>query len=244
MTPAQFDQCPLPVLGFGPGWLVTEKPSGMSTHNDPEHDLCALLKHYLRENDQAACSVALDTNYGLHPVHRLDRETSGLVLLSCRRDVSAGLAQQFTHGQVTKTYLALAHGSVPPTDDWAPWQWPLTPKASGRRNPRGSGRKTPCRTLYRCLERSRHYSLLECRLVTGRTHQVRRHAALAGHPLVGDRRYGSLRACRYLEKHHRFKRLGLHAVSLKFRPPEFEVPHTFKSARLPMALAQLLDDDM
>ena len=239
--PRKFDDCPLPIVGSGPGWLVAEKPSGMSVHNDPGKDLCSQLNHYLQSNPTTAKAIAYDVAYGLNPVHRLDKETSGVILLSCRRDVFDRLSRQFTQGKVAKRYLALVHGSVEPTEEWRQWQWPLTPKAAGRRNPKGRGRRRPCQTDYRLVQQSRHYSLIECRLGTGRTHQIRRHAVLAGHPLTGDRRYGSLRACRYLEKHFNFTRLGLHAVSLSVQPPEFEAPQSYVSKGLPIEIQHLID---
>jgi RluA family pseudouridine synthase len=243
MTRTPSEAIPLPIIGSGLGWLVAEKPSGMSIHNDPGIDLCSLLNNYFQSNPSAAKSIAYDVPYGLNPVHRLDKETSGVILLSCRRDVFDYLSQQFVQGKVTKRYLALVHGSVAATVDWGLWQWPLTPKAGGRRNPQGQGRRSPCQTQYRLLEQSDHYSLIECRLITGRTHQIRRHAVLAGHPLVGDPRYGSLRACRYLEKHHQFMRLGLHAAALTIQPPDGASPQRFTSERLPVEMERLLHHD-
>lgn len=244
MTTRSFDLSPLPIIGSGRGWLVADKPSGMSIHNDPGSDLCALLNHYFQSSPAAADAIAYDTAYGLHPVHRLDKETSGVILLACRRDVFDRLSRQFVAGHVTKGYLALVHGAVAAGDDWRLWRWPLTPKAAGRRNPKGQGRRSPCQTGYRLVRTTPHYSLIQCRLDTGRTHQIRRHAVLAGHPLVGDRRYGSMRACRYLETHHQFRRLGLHAVALAFLPPEMDTPREFTSERLPAEVEQLIHADL
>lgn len=76
----------------------------------------------------------------------------------------------------------------------------------------------PYITEYRVLEHSRRYSLIEARPLTGRRHQIRRHAKLAGHPIVGDRRYGSRRAWSVLQRNG-FHRMALHAASLTFTPP-------------------------
>lgn len=244
MRSAKLDLCNPPIVDNGPGWLISNKPSGMSVHNDPGADVCTLLNRFLQSNPKAAGTVAYDNGYGLHPVHRLDRETSGIILLSCRKDVFDHLARQFVDSTVTKEYAALVHGSVPLTGGWRSWDWPLTPKAAGRRHPQGQGRRKPCKTQYCVKIQSRHYSLLECRLPTGRTHQIRRHAALAGHPLVGDKRYGSLRACRYLEAHRRFKRLGLHAAALTIRLPGEEGHRRFATGDLPYVLRQLIEQDI
>lgn len=243
MTPKHFALCPVPVIAGGPGWLVANKPGGMSIHNDPGADLCARLNQFIKSNPAAGQSIAYDTSYGLHPVHRLDKETSGVILLSCRRDVFDQLSRQFVQDMVEKRYQALVHGSIATTDDWGLWQWPLTPKATGRRNPQGRGRRRPCQTYYRLVHHTRHYSLIECRLATGRTHQIRRHAVLAGHPLVGDRRYGSPRACRYLKKHCQFTRLGLHAAALTIQPPNYDAPEKFSSELLPTEIERLIDLD-
>jgi RluA family pseudouridine synthase len=244
MMDGEFDQCDPPVIAWGPGWLVASKPSGISVHNDPGADLCTVLEQYLKTHPAAAGSAGYDAAYGLHPVHRLDKATSGVILLSCRRDVFDALSKQIAGHAVTKEYLALVHGEVAMADDWQLWAWPLTAKAGGRRNPQGKGRRRPCQTKFRVETRSRHYSLLRCRLLTGRTHQIRRHAALAGHPLVGDKRYGSLRACRYLETHFRFARLGLHAAALTIWLPGRNSPERFEATGLPTALRRLIEQDI
>jgi RluA family pseudouridine synthase len=242
MSATFFTNSPESVIGWGRGWLVMNKHSGMSIHNDPGKDLCSVLNRFLQTHPEEAQAVAFDAGYGIHPVHRLDKETSGVILLSCRRDVFDSLSRQFAQGTVIKHYLALVHGHAAAKGSDC-WQWALTPKAAGRRNPKGSGRRIPCRTHVRLLRHSKHYSLIACQLDTGRTHQIRRHAALAGHPLVGDRRYGSLRACRHLEKHHDFKRLALHAAGLSFQPPGDSESRLFEVPVLPWEIRHLLDAD-
>jgi len=74
---------PFVVIAHGPGWMVVEKPSGVTIHNDPGQDLRSRLTNYLQTKD----IIGLDPQFGLHAVHRLDRETSGLVLLAGRQDV-------------------------------------------------------------------------------------------------------------------------------------------------------------
>lgn len=244
MKGSPFHTSPLPVIDSGSGWMVVEKPSGMSVHNAPGKDVCARLNQYVQSLSAAADAIAYDRAYGLNPVHRLDKETSGVMLLSCRREVFDQLARQFARGLVIKRYLALVHGSIEASDKWRLWQWPLTPKAAGRRNPKGKGRRSPCQTRYRLVLMRRHYSLIECRLGTGRTHQIRRHAVLAGHPVTGDKRYGSVRACRFLENNFNFTRLGLHAASLTIQPPDEHAPRCYASERLPAEIQRLLDSDL
>jgi 23S rRNA-/tRNA-specific pseudouridylate synthase len=233
----------LPIIGCGPGWLVAEKPAGMSVHNDPHHDLCGVLSAHLQSDKSLSRTLSFDPEYGLHPVHRLDKETSGVILLACQREVFHHFSLQFSQGEVRKRYLALVHGMVPQTEEWGLWHWPLNPKAAGRRNIRGLGKLSPSITRYHSEQCSAHYTLLACQPLTGRTHQIRRHAALSGHPIVGDLRYGSRRACRYVAEHHGFTRLALHADGLSVIPPESTDLQTFESAGLPAVIKNLIECD-
>mgnify|MGYP001824925226 FL=1 len=229
------------MIAHGPGWMLVEKPSGITIHNDPGRDLSSQLAGYLQTYDM----MGLDPQFGLHAVHRLDRETSGLVLLAGRHDVFEFLSEQFAEGLVQKKYLAVVHGTVPitPGDQWQQWTQPLARKAGGRSHIQGKGKRVACTTRFRALRHSRHYTLLICILVTGRMHQIRRHAALAGHPILGDLRYGSKRACRYLAEKYQFTRLALHASSLSVRTPEAPRPRRFESFQFPPELQRLIDED-
>jgi 23S rRNA-/tRNA-specific pseudouridylate synthase len=119
----------------------------------------------------------------------------------------------------------------------------LTADAAGRNDPMGKGKRMPCITRWRILDYSRHYTLIDCEPLTGRKHQIRRHAKLAGHPVVGDRRYGSARSLAYLRQHRGFNRLGLHAHALTLRLPGESRTTTFHSGGLPQAMRQLLEMD-
>jgi RluA family pseudouridine synthase len=243
LTGALNNPPPVPIIACGSGWLVAEKPAGMSVHNDPDHDLCALLNAHLQLDKGLARELCFDPAFGLHAVHRLDKETSGVILLACRREAFQDFSLQFSQGEVAKHYLALVHGTICQTGDSGLWQWPLTPKAGGRATPQGRGKHSPSRTRYRVRQISRHYTLLDCHPLTGRTHQIRRHAALAGHPVVGDQRYGSPRACRYVAQHHNFSRLALHAYSLSLTPPGSSGCVDFQSAGIPDEITALIESD-
>lgn len=226
--------------------MAVDKPAGISVHNLPGSDLCSLLTRFVNESGKARL-LQMDVDFKLHAVHRLDKETSGVVLLAGQRSVFRFLSQQFAHGEVAKLYLAAVHGSLSissdhnDSDGWERWQWPLTARAAGRRNPRGSGQRQAAITLFRVLLHNTRYSLIQCRPLTGRTHQIRRHAVLAGHGIVGDRRYGSMRAVRYLQQHLNFSRLGLHAAELIFRPSAGEEPIRINSRGLPREMDQLME---
>jgi hypothetical protein len=93
------------------------------------------------------------------------------------------------------------------------------------------------------LAHSLHYSLIECEPLTGRKHQIRRHAKLAGNPVAGDRRYGSVRSLSYLRRHLDFNRLGLHAHALTLTLPGDDYPTRFQSGGLPDPMRLLLEKD-
>ena len=231
------------VVAGGPNWLVVDKPCGTSIHNDPGKDVCAVVMAALEAGKLAAMGIDATS---IHAVHRLDRDTSGLVLLAGDSQTRAFFSKQFSDRIVRKDYLALVHGQLtddPAQPDHGEWNWPLTATAGGRKHPMGKGQRVPCATRWRLLAHSRHYSLVQCMPLTGRKHQIRRHAKLAGHPVVGDRRYGSTRALTYLKTHCGFNRLALHAHRLRLRLPRDEAPTIFESAGLPEAMQRLLESD-
>ena len=240
MTP-QDPQPPITVIGSGPRWLVVEKPCGISIHNDPGRDLCSLVLAALHSGRLIGPAPDIAA---LHAAHRLDKDTSGLVLLAGDTETLAFFGRQFTDKTVGKRYLALVHGRIEAkAPEGIAWNRPLTAAAGGRNDPAGKGPRVPCTTRVRHIAHSPHYTLIECEPLTGRKHQIRRHAKLAGHPVVGDRRYGSPRSLAYLRQHHNFQRLGLHAHVLSIRLPEEDNLTTFDSGGLPEALRKLFETD-
>ena len=236
----------IPFHGVGKGWLVVEKPAGISVHNEPGKDLCSLVSSFLQNNQEAAKIISVAPDYGIHPVHRLDQDTSGLVLLAVDPGSFHELSKQFETHLVKKHYTAILHGKLEKSDEnkeWGEWQWALAKTAGGRRNPQGSGDRQVSTTRYRILEYSERYTLVEIELMTGRKHQIRRHAKLAGHPVVGDLRYGSARAAKYLKENHKFDRLALHAYALSFTPPDSKTVKTIKTVDMPKKMADLFSGD-
>ncbi len=92
------------------------------------------------------------------------------------------------------------------------------------------------------LEQSPHYALIACSPLTGRKHQIRRHAKLAGHPVLGDRRYGSKRAVEFIRIRHAFSRLALHSLSLELELPGTHQTRRFESA-IPSEFLRIMEDD-
>jgi len=239
------EQQSLPVVAAEPGWLVVDKPSGVSVHNDPGRDLCSIVSAMLVRDRQLAERTAFAGD-GVHAPHRLDRDTSGLVLLCGTPEVLRFFGQAFQERRIGKRYLAIVHGRLETqegVDGEGVWSFHLAPAGGGRANPAGKGKRVASRTAYQVLQYSAHYTLVACTLLTGRTHQIRRHAKLAGHPVVGDRRYGSPRSLRYLREAQGFERLGLHAYGLDLPLPGQPEHRVIYSRALPPELIQLLAGD-
>ncbi len=220
------------ITGQGPGWICVDKPFGLSVHNDPGRDLVSIL---------AGDSQLKGSGDILAPVHRLDRETCGLILLASDRKVLSLLSEQFAKRQVKKRYRALVHGCFEPGQETGLWDTPLSKQAGGRTDPAGKGRQYPAQTRYKVLEQTTHYALLEITLLSGRKHQIRRHAKLAGHPVTGDSRYASPRALAFLKDNRQYATLGLQSCYLEFQDAGRKV--CLELPRLPLEMARLIQDD-
>lgn len=159
------------ILLEGPDFLVVYKPAGLAIHRGAGHErdnLADRADNWLKRRRLP---------FGAFPVHRLDVGTSGPVLFAKGRRAAGILGSYFMNGQVKKHYMALAVGE---TADSGELHSPVPAK----------GKLRAAATRYRRVAGNQHYSLLQLELVSGRKHQIRRQLADAGHPLVGDRRYG------------------------------------------------------
>jgi len=234
------------VLASGNGWLVVDKPAGMTVHNMPGKDLCSLASAYLQYEAAENGQICFDPDFGVNPVHRLDKEASGIIILAASREMFRFFSNQFQSRRVIKRYAAILHGLLENpegADLWGRWRWPLSDTAGGRDNPEGPGRRQSSETLYRVLEHSVHYTLVEIELLTGRKHQIRRHAKLSGHPVAGDKRYGSTRAASYLKRNFDFDRIALHARALTLLLPDGKKPETIETPSIPGQMVELFQKD-
>lgn len=207
----------VPILHQGASLLVVAKPPGVPTEptRDPERPSVASLV-------RAALGLPIDAC--LQVPHRLDLDTSGVLLLARDPATLAALGQAFATRAIEKTYLAVVHGR--PQDDAGTWSSFLAPVERSARatrwgSVRAGGKKAI--TDFRVLRRDDDRSLVECRPRTGRTHQLRVHLAEAGHPIVGDERYGAPRG-----EHARVGRFLLHAWRLVLPPLGDEPGGTFE----------------
>jgi RluA family pseudouridine synthase len=236
----------IPVLNLGKGWLVVDKPSGITVHNESGRDLCSLASAFIRKETTIQGQIEMDPDFGVNPVHRLDKETSGVILLAVTREMFRFFSLQFESRQVKKRYVAILHGRLDNpdgNDPWGTWLWALAKTAGGRHNAEGAGPRQDSQTRYRVLDHSTHYTMVEIELLSGRTHQIRRHAKLSGHPVVGDARYGSIRAVNYLRRNHAFDRLGLHARALTLQLPGGKAPETLATPAIPGQMQHLFEND-
>ena len=193
---------PLEILFEDTELLVVNKPSGMlvhPTHPDKNGTMLNALVFHLNSG-----STGKTIRPGL--VHRLDKETSGMIVVAKSVRSHRLLARQFQQKSVEKKYIALVEGSV--SANTGTIEAPIGRFAERKIWDVKEGAK-PSVTKYRVIERGEDATLLELEPITGRTNQLRIHCAAVGHPIVGDVQRGG----------REFVRLCLHAFFLKFRHP-------------------------
>ena len=218
------------VLFEDPALIVVNKPAGFAVHGGSG------LSHGVIEILRASRPNA---PY-LELAHRLDRETSGCLMLAKKRTALRRLQDLQRQGDVGKRYHALLSGRIRKGGWRADLPLLKNTLKSGERIVRVDPQGKPAVTRFKVLHAFSDATLVEARLETGRTHQIRVHAAAAGHPILGDPKYGD-EAINRTWKDRGLRRLFLHAVSLVFAWPDdgtnFEI-----QAPLPDDLEQLLDD--
>ncbi len=228
-APVVPENIPLDVIYEDDALLVVNKPAGMVVHPAYGHASGTLVNAVLAHCPQIA-DVGGPDRAGV--VHRLDKDTSGLILIAKDGVTRATLQRQFKRRQVAKTYLALVEGQMQPREGVVEAPVGRDKRQRKKMAVVRSGREA--RTMYRAIEYFANYTLLEVRPHTGRTHQVRVHLSWLGYPIVGDAVYGRHRQ-RLLRGRH-----FLHAARIRFSHPatseevEFEAP-------LPPKLADVLN---
>jgi 23S rRNA pseudouridine955/2504/2580 synthase len=208
--------------------LVLDKPSGVASHGGSgiSHGAIELLRA-LRPKDT------------LELVHRLDRDTSGVLVLAKKRSALTELQRLIREGRLVKRYLALLAGRVsrPRFTIDAPLEKSVL--QGGERMVRVDAGGKASVSHFRLIEHVGAHSFVEVVIETGRTHQIRVHAAHAGHPVAGDEKYGE-RAVNQALKQAGLKRLFLHAASLQFALKDGAEPYVL-NAPLPDELKSVLD---
>ena len=217
---------PLDVVYQDAELVVIDKPAGLAAHPGPGHPDQTLVNGLL-----ALCPDIQGIGGEIRPgiVHRLDKDTSGLMIAAKTERAHHNLSQQIKDRFVAKGYLALVEGTPSPESGVIDAPIGRDPRRRTRMAVTAGGRES--RTGYALLERAGRHSLLELQLLTGRTHQARVHLAWLGHPLLGDAVYG--KRSPLLPRHF------LHAHCLAFAHPATGEPLEFRSSLPPDLQAAL-----
>lgn len=212
--------------------LVINKPAGMVVHPAVGHESGTLV-HAILSHCPDLPGVGGEKRPGI--VHRLDKDTSGLMIVAKNDHALRFLQKQFKERTVEKTYLALVEGDVQPPAALIDAPIGRDPRQRKKMAVIRSQSFTsrPAQTSYELLTSFGDFSLLECHPHTGRTHQIRVHMAFIGHPLVGDVVYGHRKQKIQLERHF------LHAAAITFLRPSDHEPLSFKT-ELPTELQVVL----
>src|SRR5215831_10842814 len=234
--PISPEQIPLQIYFEDRDLAVIEKPAGLVVHPGSGTRggtiANALMFHFKNLSD-----VGGEGRPGI--VHRLDKKTSGLLLVAKNNIAHARLSEAFQARRIQKTYLALVHGT--PARATAAIDLTLS------RHPRMRTKMTAGRlggraahTEYKVLESFHGFSFLEVKITTGRTHQIRVHLSVIGHPVVGDDVYGERSYKQFIKKFGDLPRYFLHATSLRFSHPTSGEVLEFHSP-LPAELQKLIE---
>jgi 23S rRNA pseudouridine1911/1915/1917 synthase len=225
------EDIPLDIIFENDDLIIVNKPAGMVVHPAAGHDSGTLV-HAVLGYDPDMEGIGGEERPGL--VHRLDKETSGLIVLAKNERAHRWLQDQFRLRTVEKTYLALVDGK-PPTPTGRV-EASIGRDPSHRKKmaivPTGKGRESI--SEYKTLEAFKEHTLLEFHPFTGRTHQIRLHCQFLGCPIVGDSIYGKKHVTLEINRHF------LHAAKLKIILPNETSPRVFE-AELPLELANALD---
>lgn len=236
-------EVPLSIVYEDADCIVVDKGPDMVVHPASSYKGKTLVHALLAHYPELRAMADLNASEGLRPgiVHRLDRDTSGLIVVARNREARATLQRQFKERSVEKAYLALVYGRLDPACGVI--EAPIGRDSRNRQRmavvPDGRPSVTRYQTrqfLFNPHGAREHYTLAEARPKTGRTHQIRVHLSHIGHPVVGDQIYGGRKRGRGIACPRQF----LHAYQLGFCRPSDGEWMTFESA-LPIDLQQVLD---
>jgi 23S rRNA pseudouridine1911/1915/1917 synthase len=224
-SPLNPEAIPLSILYEDADLMVVDKPAGLTVHPAPGHYSHTLVNAIL------AHLPDIETGGTQRPgiVHRLDKDTSGLIIVAKNSPAHMKLADQFKNRSITKVYQALVQGHLTPEKGIIEAGIGRDPRDRKRMAVVTRGREA--RTEYQVIQYIANYTLLEVRPRTGRTHQIRVHLAAIGFPVVGDATYGA--------KSSYLSRQFLHACKLGFSLPSTGEYREF-TAELPADLSQAL----
>jgi len=203
----------IPVLYEDDWLLVADKPSGLLVIPTPRNEQRTLTSILNEDLEKRGLS------YRLHPCHRLDRETSGLIIYAKGKSVQKKMMDEFKHKEIKKTYIAFLQG--------------ILSKNDGQIDNPIAGLSAI--TKYKVIQRRKDFTVVEVMPLTGRTNQIRIHLKEIGHPIVGETRFAFRRDFAL-----KAKRLCLHAQTLEFMHPVTK-KNIFLSSILPQDLKKILN---
>jgi 23S rRNA pseudouridine955/2504/2580 synthase len=196
------------------GIIAMNKPTGLAVHGGSG------VAYGLIE----ALRAIYPTKEFLELVHRLDRDTSGLILVADKRSILRHLHEQLRDGKMHKVYVALLAGNLKGANHKVTAPLDKTNLASGERVVRVSREGKAAETHFKVIERFENCTLVEAKPLTGRTHQIRVHAQFLGHPILGDDKYCPNEKNKEAKDKYGLNRLFLHARDLTFKLPNEEAP--------------------
>lgn len=205
-----------PTVLYEDDWLLAlDKPSGMAVHPGSGitgATMVDVVRHYLG-------AKASRNGFVASPAHRLDRDTSGVVLVAKRRRAMVRLTELFTTRRVKKNYVALVKEPLLKPRGVVELALAQHEQSRASREKRGTNFQ-PATTRWQVIDQTEQLALVRCVIETGRTHQIRRHFAAIGHPLAGDRKHGDFHFNRRMKAEVGLARLFLHASHLEISHPE------------------------
>jgi len=223
---------PLNIIFENDDLIIVNKPAGMVVHPAAGHDSGTLV-HAVLGYDPDMEGIGGEERPGL--VHRLDKETSGLIVLAKNERAHRWLQDQFRLRTVEKTYLALVDGKPPTPTGRVEASIGRDPSHRKKMAIVSAGKGRESVSEYKTLESFNEHTLLEFHPFTGRTHQIRLHCQFLGCPIVGDSIYGKKHISLNIKRHF------LHAAKLKIVLPGEKQPRIFE-AELPDELKKALDE--
>lgn len=226
------EDIPLDIVFQNDDLAIINKPAGMVVHPAAGHSSGTLVHAALAALPDLQ-GIGGEERPGI--VHRLDKETSGLIVLAKNEKAHRWLQDQFRLRTVKKVYLALVDGKPPTPSGRIEAEIARDPSHRKKMAVVPDGRGRPAVTEYQTVEQFEQFTLIEAHPLTGRTHQIRLHMAFLGCPIVGDTIYGRKKPTVELERHF------LHAARLSLRFPGESEAHTFE-APLPAELLQVLEE--
>ncbi len=221
------EQIPLDILYEDAEVIIINKPRGLVVHPAPGHTKGTLVNGLL-----AHCETLSEMNT-IRPgiVHRLDKDTSGLIMVAKTNHAHHALVKQLKEKSTTRIYKAIVHGQM--THNVGTIDAPIGRDPKNRKKMAVIETGKNAITQFSVTEKMPKHSLVECRLVTGRTHQIRVHMKYIGHPVLGDPKYGP-------KKSSSINGQALHAAKLSFLHPTTGEELCF-TAPIPNDMAQLLE---